>query len=68
MGKEKAIQWGEGPGVSAQSIRPAGKENRAFGILEDKTLRNPKAQQSAPWECLPVSSTFDSAPLLCHPE
>lgn len=33
VGKEKDIQWGEALAVFAQSIRPAGKENKTLGIL-----------------------------------
>lgn len=42
VGEGKEIQWGQGlgwGGVFTQSIRPAGKENKAFGILGRQDLR-----------------------------
>lgn len=39
VGEEKEIQRGQGLGVFTQSIRPAGKENKAFGILGRQDLR-----------------------------
>lgn len=44
VGEGKEIQWGQGlgEGVFTQSIRPAGKENKAFGILGRQTSGNPR--------------------------
>lgn len=39
QGKEKDIQWGGKLGVSVQSTRSVGKENKAFGILGRQDLR-----------------------------
>lgn len=39
VGEGKDIQQGEELGVFAQSTKPGGRENKAFGILERQDLR-----------------------------
>lgn len=39
VGKKKTIQWGEELRVFAQSIKPVGRDNKVFRILERQDLR-----------------------------
>lgn len=62
VGKEKDIQWGEGLGVFAQSMRPAEEETKCLEILGRQDLRLPQGSGVSLLGMSTISSTLTQHP------
>lgn len=58
VGKEKDIQWGEGLGVFAQSMRPAEEKTKCLEILGRQDLRLPQGSGVSLLGMSTISSTL----------
>lgn len=68
VGKGKDIQWGEGLGVFAQSMRPAGEKTKCLEILGRQGLRLPQGSGVSLLGMSTCQQHLDSAHWLCSRE